>query len=95
MKKHILNYRKTEDTYVSYRKAGESKRFFEEHRQEITPHKAAKAAYADYRKKKRDAGVFESEEEYKCVLMERLRKRRLEIRPTCLAIRLLTEGCIY
>lgn len=36
LKKHILNYRKTKDTYVAYRKAGYSKKFLEEHRQEIT-----------------------------------------------------------
>lgn len=42
LKKHILNYRKTKDTYVSYRKAGYSKKFLEEHRQEIALHKAAK-----------------------------------------------------
>ena len=42
LKKHIINYRKTKDTYVAYRKAGYSKKFLEEHRQEITLHKAAK-----------------------------------------------------
>ena len=45
LKKHILNYRKTKDIYVAYRKAGYSREFFEEHRQEITLHKAAKAAF--------------------------------------------------
>ena len=42
MKKHIINYRNTKDTYVQYRKAGYSKKFYEEHRQAITLHKAAK-----------------------------------------------------
>lgn len=42
LKKYILNYRKTKDIYVAYRKAGYSKKFLEEHRQEITLHKAAK-----------------------------------------------------
>lgn len=42
LKKHIINYRKTKDTYVAYRKAGYSKKFLEEHRPEITLHKAAK-----------------------------------------------------
>lgn len=41
-KKHIINYSKTKDVYVEYRKSGYSKKFFEEHREEITLHKAAK-----------------------------------------------------
>ena len=45
MKNHILNYRKTKDTYVAYRKTGYSRKFFEEHRQEIALHKAAKVAF--------------------------------------------------
>ena len=45
LKKHILNYRKTKDAYVAYRKAGYSRKFFEEHREEITLHKAAKVAF--------------------------------------------------
>lgn len=45
MKKHILNYHKTRDTYVAYRKAGYSKKFFEAHREEITLHRAAKEAF--------------------------------------------------
>ena len=31
--------------YVAYRKTGDSKKFFEEHRQEILLHKAAKDAF--------------------------------------------------
>ena len=45
LKKHILNYRKTKDVYVAYRRAGYSRKFFEEHREEITLHKAAKIAF--------------------------------------------------
>ena len=41
-KKHIINYSKTKDVYVEYRKSGYSKKFFEEQREEITLHKAAK-----------------------------------------------------
>ena len=44
LKKHIQNYAKTRDMYAAYRKAGYSKKFFEEHRAEITLHKAAKKA---------------------------------------------------
>lgn len=45
LKTHILNYSKTRDTYVEYRKSGYSKKFFEAHREEITLHKAAKQAF--------------------------------------------------
>lgn len=42
---HMDNYHATRQIYVEYRKAGYSKKFFEEHRQEITLHKAAKKAF--------------------------------------------------
>ena len=45
LKKHIINYSKTRATYEEYRKAGYSKMFLEAHREEITIHKAAKAAF--------------------------------------------------
>lgn len=45
MQKHIQNYAKTRDVYEAYRKSGYSKKFFEEHRAEITLHKAAKEAF--------------------------------------------------
>ena len=44
LKMHIINYSKTKDVYVAYRKAGYSKQFFEAHREEILLHKAAKEA---------------------------------------------------
>ena len=44
LKKHILDYFKTKDVYADYRKCGYSKKFLEEHRQEILLHKAAKNA---------------------------------------------------
>ena len=47
LKTHILNYSKTRDVYVAYRKAGYSRAFFEAHREEITLHKAAKQAFSD------------------------------------------------
>lgn len=46
LKKHIINYSKTKQIYVAYRESGYSKRFFEEHREEITLHKAAKEAFS-------------------------------------------------
>ncbi|MGN0384379.1 MAG: relaxase/mobilization nuclease domain-containing protein [Lachnospiraceae bacterium] len=42
---HIINYSKTKDVYVAYRKTGYSKQFFEAHREEILLHKAAKEAF--------------------------------------------------
>ena len=45
LKTHIINYVKTKDVYADYRKCGYSKKFLEEHRQEILLHKAAKNAF--------------------------------------------------
>ena len=45
IKKAITDYSKTRSTYELYRKAGYSKKFFEEHREEITIHKAAKKVF--------------------------------------------------
>lgn len=42
LRAHILNYIKTRETYVEYRKAGYSKRFLAEHEGEISAHKDAK-----------------------------------------------------
>ena len=45
LKTHIINYAKTRPVYDAYRKVGYSKAFLEAHREEITLHKAAKAAF--------------------------------------------------
>ena len=45
LKTHIINYAKTRDVYVGYRKSGYSKKFFEAHREELALHKAAKEAF--------------------------------------------------
>ena len=42
---HINNYSKTRKVYGEYRKSGYSKKFFEEHRDAIMLHKAAKEAF--------------------------------------------------
>lgn len=47
LQEHIKNYYDTRQTYVEYRKSGYSKKFFEEHREEITIHRAAKKAFDD------------------------------------------------
>lgn len=52
LKKHIINYSKTRSVYEDYRKAGYSKKFLEDHREEITIHKAAKAAFDELGVKK-------------------------------------------
>ena len=45
LKTHIINYAKTRPVYDAYRKSVYSKKFLEAHREEITLHKAAKAAF--------------------------------------------------
>ncbi len=45
LKKHIINYSKTKDIYVSYRKSGYSKKYLAEHEADILIHKAAKKAF--------------------------------------------------
>lgn len=45
LQKHIKNYHDTRQIYVEYCKSGYSKKFFEEHRQEISLHQAAKKAF--------------------------------------------------
>ena len=45
LRTHIVNYARTRPVYDTYRKSGYSKKFLEEHREQITLHKAAKAAF--------------------------------------------------
>jgi predicted nucleic acid-binding Zn-ribbon protein len=45
LKTHIINYSKTRDIYTAYRKAGYSKKFYEENASDILLHKAAKSAF--------------------------------------------------
>lgn len=52
LKTHIINYAKTRDTYTTYRKAGYSKKFYEEHTADLILHKAAKAAFDELGVKK-------------------------------------------
>ena len=52
LKKHIFDYFKTKDVYADYRKCGYSKKFLEEHRQEILLHKAAKNVFDELHLKK-------------------------------------------
>ena len=70
LKKHIVNYRKTKDTYVAYRKSGYSGKFFEDHREELTLHKAAKEAF-DQLVTDRLPTIRELNEEYSKVLTQK------------------------
>lgn len=45
LRTHIINYAKTRETYVAYRKAGYSHKFRAEHEEEILLHQAAKDAF--------------------------------------------------
>ena len=45
LREHIIHFAKTREVYTAYWKAGYSKAFLEAHREEITLHKAAKAAF--------------------------------------------------
>ena len=70
LRTHIVNYTKTRPVYDAYRKAGYSKRFLENHRAEITLHKAAKAAFDDAKLKKLPK-VKELDAEYSKLLTEK------------------------
>ena len=52
MQQNIINYAKTRDVYVDYRKAGYSKKFLSEHESEIILHKAAKQFFDEQNLKK-------------------------------------------
>ncbi len=45
LRTHIVNYAKTREVYVAYRKAGYSKRFRAEHEADILLHQAARRAF--------------------------------------------------
>lgn len=47
IRKQIVNYHRTKEVYAQYRNAGYSRKFFEEHRDEILLHRAAKRAFDD------------------------------------------------
>ena len=70
LKAHIINYAKTRPVYDAYRKSGYSKKFLEEHRTEITLHKAAKAAF-DESNLKTLPKVKELDAEYSKLLTEK------------------------
>ena len=52
LRTHIFNYSKTKKVYDLYRQSGWSKQFFEEHREQIMLHRAAKSAFEKQKSKK-------------------------------------------
>ena len=70
LRAHIVNYARTRPVYDAYRKAGYSKKFLEEHREQITLHKAAKAAFDEASLKKLPK-VKELDTEYSALLSQK------------------------
>jgi hypothetical protein len=70
LKTQIINYAKTRDTYVAYRKAGYSKNFLAEHESDILLHKAAKKAFDELSVKKLPT-VRSLQAEYAALLAEK------------------------
>ena len=70
LRTHIVNYAKTREVYVAYRKAGYSKKFREEHEEEILLHQAAKNAFNEMGVKKLPK-VKELQTEYAKLLEEK------------------------
>ena len=70
LRTHIINYAKTREVYVAYRKAGYSKKFLAEHEADILLHKAAKNAFDDMGVKKLPT-VKSLQTEYAKVLEEK------------------------
>ena len=58
LRTHIVNYAKTREVYVAYRKAGYSKKFREEHEEEILLHQAAKNAFDEMQSAKVSASTL-------------------------------------
>ena len=73
LRTHIINYAKTKDVYKAFVESGYSRKFEEQHRQEILLHKAAKEAFKKFEGQKLPK-VKELSEEYAKILQE---KRKL------------------
>lgn len=98
LRKHIVNYAKTRETYIAYRKAGYSRKFYEAHREELTLHKAAKEAF-DQLEIKKIPKVKELNAEYAKVLESKkknygeYRKVRTEMQDYQIALK-VAEACV-
>lgn len=64
---HINNYSRTRKVYEAYRKSGYSRKFFEEHREEIQIHKAAKQAFEQLPERKVPSRKSLNEEFHRCL----------------------------
>lgn len=64
---HINNYSRTRKVYEAYRKSGYSRKFFEEHREEIQIHKAAKKAFEQLPERKVPSRKSLNEEYHRCL----------------------------
>ena len=69
LREQIINYQKTRQVYVEYRKSGYSEKFYEQHRADITLHKAAKK-YFDEQGVQKLPSLKELNEEYNRLLTE-------------------------
>lgn len=78
LRTHIVNYAKTREVYVAYRKAGYSKKFRGEYEEEILLHQAAKNAFDEMGVKKLPK-VKELQTEY-AKLLEEKKKTYVEYR---------------
>ena len=79
LRAHIVNYARTRPVYDAYRKAGYSKKFLEEHREQITLHRAAKNAFDEANLKKLPK-VKELDAEYSALLSQKKAARSEERR---------------
>lgn len=70
LRKHIINYAKTREVYVAYRKAGYSKKFKAEHESDILLHQAAKKFFDESGVKKLPT-VRSLQAEYAALLTEK------------------------
>ena len=70
LRTHIVNYAKTRDVYVAYRKAGYSQKYRAEHETDILLHQAAKEAFNELGAKKLPT-IKSLQEEYAKLLAEK------------------------
>ena len=70
LKKHVLGYLRTRETYAAYKKSGYGRKFLIEHEQEILIHRAAKQAF-DERKLTKLPTVQTLQTEYEALTMQR------------------------
>ncbi|MEE3497422.1 MAG: relaxase [Butyrivibrio sp.] len=70
LREQLINYAKTKDIYVQYKKSGYSKKFFEAHREDIMKHKAAKDTF-EKMKGQKIPSVRELNDEFQQVLTQK------------------------